>query len=284
MPGGQIAHRLLQRQFGSLEDWSFILDRLTVQARMAREWLQHAGTCNGIRVVEIGTGWTPVIPFGWWLCGAANCDTFDLNRHLDSEVFTRVVEQIARHEAEVTALYAQVQPAAVTRARLRDLRPPFGIEYHAPADATATGLPSSSFEVQCSNSVLEHVAPEMVSPLIAEAARLLRPGGLTMQFIDPSDHFAHYDDTISRVNFVQFDDDRWRRLAGNRFAYHNRLREPDWRAIFEGATEFETLELTSVVDDRSLRALPQLTLDPRFARFTAEQVAREQIFWVARRR
>lgn len=282
MPGGFAVYQFLQRRIGPLAHWSFIRERLEAQATMAAAWQRHGSSCDGIRTVEIGTGWVPILPFGWWLCGAARCDTFDLNPYLEPSIFKRVLAQIVDRRHEVARIYAAIQPPERTLERLHNLPDSFGIEYHAPADAASTPLPDASVDLHYSNSVFEHLPPDVVPHLLAEGARVLKPGGLTMHLIDPSDHFAHFDATISRVHFLQFDERTWQSIAGNRFAYHNRRREPEWRALLR-ADGIETVELSSIVDAPSRDALASMTLDPRFARYTADELAAERIFWIGRR-
>jgi hypothetical protein len=43
-------------------------------------------------VVEIGTGWFPIIPIGLYLCGAGEIWTFDIARLLRRDTFSKVIE------------------------------------------------------------------------------------------------------------------------------------------------------------------------------------------------
>src|SRR5690348_15254121 len=40
----------------------------------------------GAKVVEIGTGWVPVVPIGLYLLGVQSIDTFDLSKHLQPKL------------------------------------------------------------------------------------------------------------------------------------------------------------------------------------------------------
>lgn len=55
-------------------------------------------------------------------------------------------------------------------------RDPTGLVMYQKANAYALPFPDSSFEIVCATDVLEHV--EMPQKLIAEASRVLKPGGL----------------------------------------------------------------------------------------------------------
>lgn len=119
-----------------------------------------------------------------------------------------------------------------TRAQLFEL---CGLCYAAPADATRLDLPAESVHLHFSFAVFEHIPGSILVPLLAEAARVLRPVGLALHLVDHSDHFSHADRSLSPVHFLQFDDTQWDRLAGNRYMFMNRLRADDYEAIYARA-------------------------------------------------
>src|SRR6202021_2562874 len=59
-------------------------------------------------------------------------------------------------------------------------------------------------------AVLEHVDPKMLEAMMADFRRILVPGGAMVHFIDYSDHYAMCDSSISRCNFLQYEDWVWR--------------------------------------------------------------------------
>src|SRR5205814_133096 len=75
-----------------------------------------------------------------------------------------------------------------------------GVEYRAPLDMRATNLPDASVDCIVSSEVMEHIAEHDVPAVLAESARLLRPGGLAVMKIDYSDHYARSDPRVSRFN------------------------------------------------------------------------------------
>ena len=82
-----------------------------------------------------------------------------------------------------------------------------------------------------SYTVFEHIPAPILSDILSEAQRVLRPSGLAIHLIDYSDHFAHSDASISAINFLQYDDAAWSRLADNPYMYMNRLRADDYPAL-----------------------------------------------------
>ena len=106
------------------------------------------------------------------------------------------------------------------------------IIYCAPGDAADTNLPDSSIDLHFSCTVFEHIPYSVLDDIMNEAKRILKPNALSVHLIDPSDHFQHQDSTITRINFLKYSDRQWMTLAGNNFAYCNRLRYPQHQEIF----------------------------------------------------
>ncbi|HVF86765.1 MAG TPA: class I SAM-dependent methyltransferase, partial [Pyrinomonadaceae bacterium] len=148
-----------------------------------------------------------------------------------------------------------------------------GIEYHSPADATRLPFSDRSFDFHISNTVLEHVPGDIISGILSEARRVLTPEGLLIHFIDPSDHFSHDDNSITAVNFLQFDQRAWDGLAGNQFMYHNRLRSHQHLELFERAG-VRVLRQEKQIDDVALSALQNgFHLDENFKSLAPEELA-----------
>ena len=90
--------------------------------------------------------------------------------------------------------------------------------------------------------------------VFAEAKRILKPTGIAIHFVDLSDHFSHQDRSISSINFLKFSDSEWNRLAGNEFAYCNRLRVSDYLNLFSDCN-FQVLRKETALDVEALDSL-----------------------------
>jgi hypothetical protein len=100
--------------------------------------------------------------------------------------------------------------------------------------------------------------------ILKEAKRLTKEDGLIVHYIDLTDHFSHSDQSITYINFLQFSEDQWKRLAGNRYMYHSRLRIDDYLDMFK-SLECKIVCSETIVDERSLAAIHQgFPLDERF--------------------
>jgi SAM-dependent methyltransferase len=148
------------------------------------------------------------------------------------------------------------------------------IKYLLQPDASRLDLPSGSVDYQVSRSVFEHVPPDDLVRLLRECNRVVRDDGLFINVVDFTDHFSHSDRSISNINFLRFSDKEWRRIAGNRYAYANRLRLDDLLALLEKAGHRQ-VDLHCVTDDSlgDLLSSGEPALDRRFMNKTREVLA-----------
>ena len=91
--------------------------------------------------------------------------------------------------------------------------------------ATDTGLPDGSVDVVVSNSFLEHV-PD-ADAVLAELARVTKPGGYALHGIDASDHRWYARPELSRLEYLT--------VASNEPIVFecNRLRIPEFERLFD---------------------------------------------------
>lgn len=262
VPRGDIGYRLLQRHLGTLSADPF--KRLQQHAAMLRGMQRLGVDVRGARCVEVGTGHLPIAPVAFWLAGAAEVVTVDLHRRLDVALTGELLRRLAAQADRVVQHYDGLVDADQLRARLAVLRrrggqplellEEIGVRYAAPADAAALPHSDGSVDIHFSMTVLEHIQPPVLGEVLREARRVLTPGGVAMHFVDPSDHFAHQDKSITRINFLRFSEQEWHRRAGNQFSFANRMRGSQLVKAFEDAGLcLERVETT--VDERSLAAL-----------------------------
>jgi hypothetical protein len=121
--------------------------------------------------------------------------------------------------------------------------------------------------------VFEHIPPDDLQAIMAEANRITKPTGLLLHLVDHTDHFSHADPTLSPLHFLRYSDVEWRRYADNRHAYVNRLREDDYLRYFG---EIEVRAVDSQPDPAVFRLLNDKTLplDERFRDKTPETLSR----------
>jgi len=253
------------------------------------EMLREAGaSLREAQVVEVGSGWRPIIPLLFVLAGAARVVMVDTQRLMDAATFAGTVENLKRHarlladrlgEDERTVREFLTSPPVDLAESLRRFR----MEYHAPCDLIASGLPEGQFDIVASRAVLEHVPPEVLRPLLGRMFRLLRPGGVTCHAVDNSDHWSHGDRRLSRVNFLRFSDRSFGFLNWfNPLDYQNRLRHPEYAELLRHAGFVVVLE-RSTPEPQALEDLKSLPVAAGFRRFAPDDLARLDSYFVGRR-
>lgn len=243
---------------------------------------------EGREFLEIGTGWYPTLPFCYSLAGASRCHTYDLTRHMDGRLTASLVDTLPEHLpaiaeasgrplADVQAAHAAIAGAATLPARLEAAR----VVYHAPADASRTGLPDASVDVVFSNSVLEHVPGGVIARIMAETYRVLRPGGVAIHSVNCGDHYAYFDRSITQVNYLSYTERQWA-WWNNDIQYQNRLRACDFVDLAKAAG-FDIVMDKHHAKPHLLAQVERMGVAPEFRHYPPEQLACTSIDFVARR-
>ncbi len=292
LPGGDALHYRLQRRFGGLRDFrrefAIKIDDWKIMIAQLRA---HDIDIRGAELLEIGTGWYPTFPFACHLAGAARVHTYDLNRHLKPDLVRRcaaglaeflpaIAEAAGANSDDVRARHAALMIALGDGDDLERATGD-GVRYHAPADATATGLPADSVDLVFSNSVLEHVAPSLLAPLYAESRRILRPDGAMFHSVNCGDHYAYADRKVHQLNYLQFSDRQWA-FWNNRFLYQNRLRAHQFVDAAREAGFGIALD-TSTPRPQRLEQLRAMTVAPQFAHLPPEKLCITSVDFIARK-
>jgi hypothetical protein len=292
-PGGAALYQLIQRRFGRLSDDPF--RRLPQHAAMLRRLADLGFTLPGKRCLEIGTGHLPAAPVAFHLAGAAEVVTVDLHRRLNPELTASMLRRLTASAERLAELYDGLVPAEELRERLgviagmagrpiHEILDRIGVHYEAPGDASRMPDEDGSFDLSFSMTVMEHVTPRALRDILTETRRLLGPDGFAAHLIDPSDHFAHQDPRITRINFLRFSSRQWRRVGGNEFSYCNRLRGSQLERMFTDAgLHIERCDRT--VDEPSRAALEHgFPVHPDFRDFSPADLCTTEIEVYARPR
>lgn len=283
--GGDSLYYSLQRLAGGLRQSPHPEPWLKAAVEIAADLQSSGVVLEGARLVEVGTGRGLETPAGLHLMGAGRIDSYDLHPLLADWRIEGLLRHLTDDMDRIVALLGPLAAggAAAVRARIgrltagnpgaKEAMRRLDLHYHAPADAARTGLPDGSVAGHISFTVFEHIPAPVLVDILREAGRVLAPGGVTVHHIDLSDHFAHDDTSITAVNFLRYTQPEWDRLAGNRFAYHNRLRVDAMHALFAEAGQ-EILQHTDWTDDAGLAALQAgLPLAPEFSGQSIEKLA-----------
>lgn len=244
--------------------------------KLRHEQVEIANT----RILEIGSGWHPILPLLLYLGGSRRVVMTDHQPWMSPATVRATWEQFHTRLPEVAAIVGVSEVHA--REKLAILGPVddhwrehwarAGLEYHAPLNLAQQDPPNGPFDIIFSNSVFQLVAERILRSLVLRTPRWLAPGGICYHDISPGDTFAIDDRRLSVANHLQFSRWAWALYGQGRLGYHNRLRPSDYSRLFEEAgLAVGPWEIAT--DPKSLRSLPQLRIHPDFRAYPAEELA-----------
>lgn len=214
----------------------------------------------GDRLLELGTGWLHWESTVLRLFFDVRVTLFDVwdNRQFAPfqryfSDFARVVDaEIAMAPAERERVHGLLSRIARTES-FDEAYDVLGHTYVVNPRGTIDALPSDTFALVFSASVLEHVSADLVRGVVADMARVLKPGGHTLHLIDLGDHLAYYDPAVPCLkNYLRYSERTWRTLFQNDVQYFNRVQPAEWLAAFADAglalvdERRNTIDLTGV--------------------------------------
>lgn len=197
--------------------------------------------------LEIGTGRMITIPIAFWLMGAKKIVTLDLNPYLKLELVKESLDYIFKNKDEIQGIFGSL----LLKERFDKLEHFYSnnckfsiteildlccIDYIAPGDAGNSKLLDHSIDYHTSYNVFEHIPKEILADILNEGKRIIKINGLFIHKVDYSDHFAYSDQSISAINFLQYSDEKWKNIAGNRYMYMNRMRHDDFISLYQSAS------------------------------------------------
>jgi len=192
--------------------------------------------------LEIGTGWYPIVPICFYLAGANKIYSVDISfltskerlkttllkfeESINSEMLTGYINILPERHKGIESILNDYDSISLDEI-LQKLNIVYLIE-----DARRLSLPDDSIDLINSNNTFEHIYPDVLVPILKEFKRVLnKQEGIMSHFIDMSDHFAHFDQSINIYNFLRYSDKQWKRID-NSIQPQSRLRIYDYKQIF----------------------------------------------------
>ncbi len=214
----------------------------------------------GKSVIEIGSGWLPIMPYFFkYLGNASRVETYDLNEHYNK----KNIKNLNREFTEKFGL--PVKSAEKVKFNLPD-----GIEYYPKTDLTQTPIKNAG--VVFSRFVLEHVSPLGIKKMHQKFKKEI-PQAYIIHLISPSDHRAYVDKKLSNQDFLRYSEHEWNKKQ-TRFDYHNRLRLPQYIQIFEDiGYEILLLEYEPAKENsEAFRKFKLVPLHPAYQEYSDEEL------------
>lgn len=247
---------------------AYFEDRLGHAKTHLEAWEKFSDGLPLRATLELGAGWYPVVPLAFYLYGAETVRTADITRLANARhVQTTIRKFLAYAEDGRLPGFIRVKTERLEQLRTLVEKPvefeplirALHIEYLI-GDARHLPLPNDSIDLVHSNNTFEHIYPDILAGLLREFKRVVRPGGVQSHFIDLSDHFAHFDPSITIYNFLRFSPVAWRWID-NSIQPLNRLRICDYRRLYQKTGIPVAAEMLRPGNVDALRTVP---VDPIF--------------------
>lgn len=238
LPASHRLNNLLQRGAGSLDlTEERFAEKYSMALRHIGRLEEHGIGITGGRVLEIGTGWHPIVPVAIALHGAREVLTIDIREHLRRGGVLEAIDAFRLRRDRLGGSWSssaadRLQEASHAATPLRMLQKLGVTRLVGRLEDVAIG--ERAVNAVVSNNTLEHVPTAELANLLEGSRRLVGPGGGASHAIDLRDHYANFDPSLSVHNFLRYDEPRWRPF-NNALQFHNRLRAPAYRRAFEAA-------------------------------------------------
>ncbi len=191
-------------------------------------------------VLELGTGWFPIIPISLFLTGFDRIVSVDTQKWLSKQ---KIMDALLRFrtwkENGKLKSYLQIDPDRwevikhiidTDHLSLDDICKKMNFSFLI-EDARNLPFEQRSFDLICSNNTFEHIPESILKDILKEFKRLVKNDGVMSHFIDLSDHFAHFDKSINIYNFLRFSPTEWKWID-NSIQPQNRLRFCDYEKMY----------------------------------------------------
>ena len=279
IPDGEQLLDWYRQRFGALKRAN-----LDGRDKALREMMRLLGrarkTVDGKDLIEIGTGWHPLLPVLFHGLGARTILMTDTVRHVRGEFIEHVLDYCLGHSRQLAEIGGCDEDALKVRwSALRPGRRAWvdvwrdrGIAYRAPVDFSESGLPAESADMIFSNDCLEYIPVPALEAIVKESCRVLRPGGVIAHDIFVYDDLSIHDRQIPPWNFLCYSEEEWERIGNTRFHYQNRCR-PSFYAGLVASAGLQIIHEERVLYETREEDLDRLILHPDFRALPIDEIA-----------
>lgn len=220
----------------------YITDRLIHAKNHLKYYKQITGNDSPEKVYELGTGWYPIIPIYYFMMGAKDIVSIDIQSHVSEKQLKLAITKVCSiiDKPGFSFFFKSVDYQRIDYLKnlnlnihrdeiLKSLNIRLLIK-----DAQKTGFENQYFDLISSNNTFEHIESNTLRNILAEMKRIGSATCIHSHFVDLSDHFSHLDKSIGPFNFLKFSKKKWKTIDNN-IQPQNRLRINSYRELFRSA-------------------------------------------------
>lgn len=244
LPRSHSINHFFQRHVthGLTLDDSFMEDKLTHVHKHLAFFNTYGLPAPDPVAFELGTGWFPIIPVCLFLSGFSRVVTVDIVPLLRRENVLKTMERLLEWNKQQKLKpflpgfipeRITVLEKAVTQCRnysVPDLLSLVGIEA-VQGNITRIKPRKPLANLVISNNTLEHITEASLGDVLLSIRKWALPHAMMSHFIDMTDHFSHFDPSISPYHFLRYSDTVWQWI-NNSIQPQNRLRICDYLHVF----------------------------------------------------
>lgn len=258
IPFNEKLRRIKRRIFGYSPNPDHVELTLNNYERMKSSWERAAGSIQGLTILEVGSGWFPVMPILLVRDGAKKVYMTDLNVHMDDITFRATADYLKKRFPEDQFIQG-----------IRDFAS-LPIEYLAPFHSSV--LPDKSLDVVMSHAVLEHIPRSDIYQVFSSLRPKVADDGFMIHMVDHSDHFEHVDKSISRIQFLTWGEEKHAVINYLIKDGENRLRHHEYHQVFNDAG-FTVVDEEKHLHQETLEDIKKLDLVYPYSTMSPEQLA-----------
>jgi len=199
---------------------------------------QYNGIKDGMKILELGTGWVHWESLYISLFYDVEVIAFDVwdNRQLLG--FKTYASQLLNELHNIKRPEKQLNRAKSLLKRLKDcdnfddIYEILNITYLIDETGSLKNVSDDSIDLIYSSDVLEHIPIKSVGSLFKDMHRVLKVNGLSAHWVVPFDHLTIYDSSLNGKNYLQYSEKKWKLLFENKVQYINRLQMSEWVELF----------------------------------------------------
>lgn len=216
---------------------SFLVDRINHANTHLESFMKLSPIpIEQVSILEIGTGWYPIVPIVCFLSGSNDIVTADIRKLYSRQSVNQTIRAFLTlyYNNSLVELIPTIQlnRVAVLELALKEKNVSKKLKLLQISTTLCKHnnytIGSGSKDLIISNNTFQCVKKDQLNKLLSEVCRMGKPNSVMCVAIDLTDEFSHFDRSISNYNFLKFSETQWR-LISNRLNSPNRLRYSDYQ-------------------------------------------------------